>query len=56
MDATRYPKCGKRMAPVVTVSGRADFQCISYDDPTVRWAESPRTAPEKPMVAVADRV
>jgi tRNA(Ile2) C34 agmatinyltransferase TiaS len=47
---TRCPKCGKRMAPVVTISGRTDLQCISCDDPAVKWAESPRTAPEKPIV------
>jgi DNA-directed RNA polymerase subunit RPC12/RpoP len=47
---TRCPKCGKRMAAVVTISGRTDLQCISCDDPAVKWAESPRTAPEKPIV------
>jgi hypothetical protein len=47
---TRCPKCGKRMAAVVTISGRTDLQCISCDDPAVKWAESPRTAPEKPVV------
>jgi hypothetical protein len=46
---TRCPKCGKRMIPVVTISGRTDLQCISCDDPAVRWAESPLTAPEKPI-------
>jgi hypothetical protein len=25
---TRCPKCGKRMIPVVTISGRTDLQCI----------------------------
>jgi tRNA(Ile2) C34 agmatinyltransferase TiaS len=45
---TRCPKCGKRMAAVVTISGRTDLQCISCDEPAV--AESPRTAPEKPVV------
>jgi hypothetical protein len=48
---TRCPKCGKRMVPVVTISGRTDLQCISCDDPAVKWAESPLTAPEKPIVA-----
>jgi hypothetical protein len=48
---TRCPKCGKRMVPVVTLSGRTDLQCISCDDPAVKWAESPLTAPEKPIVA-----
>jgi tRNA(Ile2) C34 agmatinyltransferase TiaS len=47
---TRCPKCGKRMVAVVTISGRTDLQCISCDDPAVKWAESPRTAPEKPIV------
>ena len=47
MDRTsRCPKCGKRMVPVVTFSGRTDLQCISCDDPAVKWAESPLTAPE----------
>lgn len=46
---TRCPKCGKRMIPVITISGRTDLQCISCDDPAVRWAESPLTAPEKPI-------
>jgi hypothetical protein len=48
---TRCPKCGKRMVPVVTISGRTDLQCISCDDPAVKWAESPLTAPEKPIAA-----
>jgi hypothetical protein len=46
---TRCPKCGKRVIPVVTISGRTDLQCISCDDPAVKWAESPLTAPEKPI-------
>jgi hypothetical protein len=50
---TRCPKCGKRMVPVVTISGRIDLQCISCDDPAVKWAESPLTAPEKPIVPSA---
>jgi tRNA(Ile2) C34 agmatinyltransferase TiaS len=41
---TRCPKCGKRMVPVITISGRTDLQCISCDDPAVKWAESPLTA------------
>jgi tRNA(Ile2) C34 agmatinyltransferase TiaS len=53
-QTTRCPKCGKRMVPVVTFSGRTDLQCISCDDPAVKWAESPVTAPEKPIVL--DRV
>ena len=44
---TRCPKCGKRMIPLVTICGRTDFQCISCDDPAMKWAESPSTAPEK---------
>ena len=47
---TRCSKCGKRMAAVVTISGRTDLQCISCDDPAVKWAESPRIVPEKPIV------
>jgi hypothetical protein len=46
MDQTRCPKCGKRRVPVVTISGRTDLQCISCDDPAVKWTESPLTAPE----------
>jgi hypothetical protein len=48
---THCPKCGKRRVPVITLSGRADLQCISCDDPVVKWAESPLIAPEKPIVA-----
>ncbi len=51
---TRCAKCGKRMVPIVTISGRTNLQCISCDDPAVKWAESPVTAPEKPIVL--DRV
>ena len=47
---THCPKCGKQMVPVVTLSGRTDLQCISCDDPAVKWAESPLMAPEKPIV------
>ena len=50
-DLTRCPRCGKRMVPVVTLSGRTDLQCIICDDPAVKWAESPLTAPEKPIAA-----
>jgi hypothetical protein len=51
MDRTTCcPKCGKRMVSVVTISGRTDLQCIGCDDPAVKWAESPLTAPEKPIV------
>jgi tRNA(Ile2) C34 agmatinyltransferase TiaS len=48
---TRCPQCGKRMVAVVTLSGRTDLQCISCDDPAVKLAESPLTAPEKPIAA-----
>ena len=47
---SRCPKCGKRMIPVVIISGRTDLQCISCDDPAVKWAESPLIAAEKPIV------
>jgi hypothetical protein len=47
---THCPKCGKQLVPVVTISGRTDLQCISCDDPAVKWAESPLMAPEKPIV------
>ena len=42
---THCPKCGKQRVPVVTLSGRTDLQCISCDDPVVKWAESPLIAP-----------
>jgi hypothetical protein len=45
----RCPKCGKRMMPVITISGRTDLQCIRCDDPAVKWAESPLTAAEMPI-------
>ncbi len=49
-QTTRCPICGKRMVPVVTLSGRTDLQCISCDDPGAKWAESPLTAPERSIV------
>jgi hypothetical protein len=49
---THCPKCGKQRVPVVTLSGRTDLQCISCDDPAVRWAESPLIVPEKPIAVV----
>jgi hypothetical protein len=48
---THCPKCGKLRVPVITLSGRTDLQCISCDDPVLKWAESPLMAPEKPIVA-----
>jgi hypothetical protein len=51
MERITHCKCGKRRVPVITLSGRTDLQCISCDDPVVKWAESPLTAPEKPIVA-----
>jgi hypothetical protein len=45
------PKCGKRLVPVVTLSGLTDLQCVICDDPAVKWAESPLIASEKPIVA-----
>ena len=27
-QTTRCAKCGKRMVPIVTISGRTDLQCI----------------------------
>jgi hypothetical protein len=50
MDQTSCPKCGKRLVSVVTISGRTDLQCISCDDPAVKLAESPLTAPDEPIV------
>jgi uncharacterized OB-fold protein len=47
---TRCEKCGKLMVPVVALSGRTELQCISCDDPAVKWAESPRTAPDELIV------
>jgi len=47
---TRCAKCGKLLEPVVAISGRTELQCISCDDPAVKWAESPLTAPESPDV------
>jgi hypothetical protein len=47
---THCPNCEKRMVPVVTLSGRAVFQCISCDDPAVKWSESPCTVPEESIV------
>jgi tRNA(Ile2) C34 agmatinyltransferase TiaS len=46
-QTTRCKKCGKRMVPVITIAGRTDLQCISCDDPAVRWAESPAITPEE---------
>jgi phage FluMu protein Com len=48
---TRCEKCGKRMAPVVSISGRTDLQCIRCDDSAIKWAESPLTAAGQPIVA-----
>jgi hypothetical protein len=44
MDRITHCKCGKRRVPVITLSGRTDLQCISCDDPVVKWAESPLRA------------
>jgi hypothetical protein len=48
---TRCSKCEKRMVSVVTLPGRTELQCISCDDPAVKWAQSPLTVPDKPVVA-----
>ena len=45
---TRCKECGKRLVPVVTISGLTDLQCLSCDDPAVKWAHGPLTAPEQP--------
>jgi hypothetical protein len=45
---TRCKKCGKRLAAVVTIGGNTDLECISCDDPAVKLAHSPPTAPEEP--------
>ena len=45
---TRCAKCGKLLEPVVAISGRTELQCISCDDPAVKMAERPPTAPESP--------
>jgi hypothetical protein len=49
-EITRCPKCGKRLVPIVTIFGRTDLQCISCDDPGGKWAKSPPTSPESPLV------
>jgi len=36
------------LVPVITICGNIDLQCISCDDPAVKLAHSPPTAPEKP--------
>ena len=47
---TRCVKCGKLLEPVIAISGRTELQCISCDDPAVKWAEAPLTAaPENPI-------
>jgi hypothetical protein len=46
-QTTRCKKCGKRMLAVITIGGRTDLQCISCDDPAVKWAESPAIFPEE---------
>jgi phage FluMu protein Com len=48
---TRCAKCGKLLEPVVAISGRTELQCISCDDPAVKWAESPPTITASPIVA-----
>ena len=48
---TRCAKCGKLLEAVVAISGRTELQCISCDDPAAKWAGSPLTAPEIPIVA-----
>lgn len=53
-QTTRCLICGKRMVPVVSLCGRTDLQCISCDDPAAKWAESPLTAPEKPIENLFD--
>ena len=50
-QVTHCPKCGKRRIPVITLSGRTDLQCLSCDDPALKWAESPLMVPEKPIAA-----
>lgn len=47
----RCPKCGKLLEPVVAISGRTELQCISCDDPVVKWAERPLTALEHSIAA-----
>ena len=48
---TRCQKCGKCMVSVVTISGRTELQCISCDDPAVKWAQSPLTVPDEPTAS-----
>ena len=48
----RLPQMRKTTVPVVALTGRTDLQCISCDDPAVKWAESPPITSEKPIAAV----
>ena len=50
---TRCAKCGKLLEPVVAISGRTELECISCQDPAVKWAEGPITATESPIVVEA---
>jgi phage FluMu protein Com len=50
---TRCEKCGKLLEPVVAISGRTELECISCEDPAVKWAESPLTTTESPIVVEA---
>jgi hypothetical protein len=56
-EVTRCTKCGKQTFPVFTLSGRTELQCICCDDPAVKLAQSPATAPDEPIVVKrAERV
>ena len=52
MDATRCPRCNKRMKTVISETGRTDFKCLECDqlDPlktdAVKWAGSSLKKPE----------
>ena len=48
---TRCAKCGKRLVPVVAISGRTELECISCDDPAAKLAEGPPAATESAAVA-----
>jgi tRNA(Ile2) C34 agmatinyltransferase TiaS len=53
MDATRCPRCDKRMIAVSTAFGRTDLKCLQCDkrDPlktdAVKCANSPLVSPAK---------
>jgi tRNA(Ile2) C34 agmatinyltransferase TiaS len=53
LDATRCPRCNKRMKAVLGPDGRTDLLCLECDkvDPpatdAMKWADSPLAVPTK---------